>query len=67
MPFAHKLLPWQYEKGWLELSHTHFSGRFLVGYFWLQKRKEGGTHFENLKKLPLMHVKETCEQGNLFS
>lgn len=67
VPFASKLIPWQYEKGWLEMRHTHFSGKCMVGDYWLQKRKEGGTQFENLKKFPLMHIRETCEQGNLFS
>ena len=27
---ARKLLPWQYEKGWLEYSHRHFTGRFIA-------------------------------------
>lgn len=67
VPFAYKLLPWQFEKGWLEMSHTHFSGKCMVENYWLQKRKEAGARFENLKKFPLMHVRETCEQGDLFS
>ncbi len=66
LPFAHKLLPWQYEKGWLEMSHTHFSGRFIADHFWLQRRRKGETRFEKFKKLPLMHVRETCQQGSLF-
>src|SRR5580692_7689308 len=27
---ARKLLPWQYEKGWLEYSHKQFTGRFIA-------------------------------------
>ena len=27
---ARKLLPWQYEKGWLDYSHRHFTGRFIA-------------------------------------
>ncbi len=27
---ARKLLPWQYEKGWQEYSHRHFTGRFIA-------------------------------------
>ena len=27
---ARKLQPWQYEKGWLEYSNKHFTGRFIA-------------------------------------
>ncbi|RYF92752.1 MAG: 2'-5' RNA ligase family protein, partial [Chitinophagaceae bacterium] len=27
---ARKLLPWQYEKGWHDLSHRQFTGRFIA-------------------------------------
>jgi 2'-5' RNA ligase len=31
IPVARKLVPWQYEKGWLEYSNKHFTGRFIAG------------------------------------
>lgn len=33
-----KLLPWQYEKGWLDFSNRHFSGRFIADSMLLLKR-----------------------------
>lgn len=36
---ARKLLPWQYEKGWLEYSNTPFSASFMVNNLILLKRK----------------------------
>lgn len=63
---ACKLLPWQYEKGWLELSNTHFSGRFVVDYLLLLRKREGETKFETVRKFKLMNVKVNSVQGELF-
>jgi 2'-5' RNA ligase len=30
LTIARKLKPWQYEKGWLEYSNKHFTGRFIA-------------------------------------
>lgn len=38
LTIARKLLPWQYEKGWLELSNTHFTGGFMADNMLLLKR-----------------------------
>ena len=35
---ARKLQPWQYEQGWLEYSHKHFTGRFIASDMLLLKR-----------------------------
>jgi 2'-5' RNA ligase len=64
---ARKLLPWQYEKGWLELSNTHFSGRFVVDHFLLLRKREGEKWFETVKKFKLLNEKVTTVQGQLFS
>ena len=63
---ARKLLPWQYEKGWLELSHTHFSGRFVADHVLLLRKREGEKRYELVKKFKLMNVKENTTQGKLF-
>ena len=39
LTIARKLLPWQYEKGWLEYSHRHFTGRFIADAMLLLKRR----------------------------
>ncbi|MFI5188273.1 MAG: 2'-5' RNA ligase family protein, partial [Chitinophagales bacterium] len=38
IPIARKLLPWQYEKGWLEYSAKHFTGKFIADGMLLLKR-----------------------------
>jgi 2'-5' RNA ligase len=38
---ARKLLPFQYEKGWMEYSHKSFTGRFIADGMMLLKRKGG--------------------------
>ena len=42
---ARKLQPWQYEKGWLEYSHHHFTGRFIADAMLLLKRRVGDKRF----------------------
>jgi 2'-5' RNA ligase len=63
---ARKLLPWQYEKGWLELSNTHFSGRFVADHLLLLRKRDGEKRYELVKKFKMMNVKETVTQGELF-
>ena len=63
---ARKLVPWQYEKGWLEFSHTHFSGRFVVDHVLLLRKREGEKRYETVKKFRMMNVKESVRQGGLF-
>ena len=38
LTITRKLLPWQYEKGWLEYSNTHFAASFMVNEAVLLKR-----------------------------
>jgi 2'-5' RNA ligase len=63
---ARKLIPWQYEKGWLELSNTHFSGRFVVNEMILLRKRDGEMKYETVRKFRMMNVKEEVVQGNLF-
>lgn len=64
---AVKLLPWQYEKGWLELSNTHFSGRFVAEQLVLLRRRAGEGKYETLKKFQLLNERITITQGALFT
>jgi 2'-5' RNA ligase len=63
---ARKLLPWQYEKGWLELSNTHFSGRFVVDKMVLLRKRDGEMRYETVQTFRMMNVKEEIVQGDLF-
>jgi 2'-5' RNA ligase len=64
---AVKLLPWQYEKGWLELSNTPFSGRFVAEQLVLLRRRAGEGKYETLKKFQLLNERVTITQGALFT
>ncbi|MFX8766490.1 hypothetical protein ABTM49_19960, partial [Acinetobacter baumannii] len=37
---ASKLVPWQYEQGWLEYSNSEFSAHFMVNKIVLLKRND---------------------------
>ena len=63
---ARKLLPWQYEKGWLEMSNTHFSGKFMVDHVSLLRKRDGEKKYETIKRFELLNVKEIITQGELF-
>ncbi len=47
LPIARKLLPWQYEKGWLEYSNKSFTGRFIADAMLLLKRRQGESNDES--------------------
>ena len=63
---AHKLLPWQYEKGWLEYSNTHFNASFMVNEISLLKRKEGSNGYKTIGQFPLLNQVNKLEQASMF-
>jgi 2'-5' RNA ligase len=63
---AHKLLPWQYEKGWLEYSNTHFNASFTVNEMLLLKRREGTNGYKTLARFPLLSQVKKLEQASMF-
>lgn len=64
---ARKLLPWQYEKAWLEYSHKHFSGRFIADGMLLLKRPAGEFRYQVLQRFEFMNLPVTqVKQGDLF-
>lgn len=66
IPIARKLSPWQYEKGWQEYSHKHFTGRFLADGMLLIKRKVGEKAWQIVQRFDFMNLPVTTKQGNLF-
>lgn len=64
---ARKLLPWQYEKGWLEMSNTHFSGKFVADHLLLLRKRQGEKRYETVRKFKLMNEKIITTQGELFA
>ncbi len=63
---ATKLLPWQYEKGWLEFSHKHFTGRFIADSMLLLKRLNGEKNYQVVKRFEFQNLLVTTKQGELF-
>jgi 2'-5' RNA ligase len=63
---AGKLLPWQYESGWLEYSHRHFTGRFIVEGMLLLKRRQGEKAWQIVERLEFQNLPVAIRQGELF-
>ena len=72
---AAQLLPWQYEKGWLNYSHQYFTGRFMAGEIVLLKRplstssssKEQHKNFHVVERFEFMNQPVFSKQGELFT
>jgi len=64
---ARKLLPWQYEKGWLEYSNRHFTGRFIADSMLLLKRRQGDKAWQILQRFEFMNLPVSTKQGELFA
>jgi 2'-5' RNA ligase len=63
---ASKLLPWQYEKGWLEYSNKHFTGRFIADAMLLLKRPVGEKVYQIAQRFEFQNLPVTTRQGDLF-
>jgi 2'-5' RNA ligase len=66
VPIARKLKPWQYEKGWLEYSNKHFTGRFIANGMTLLKRPEGEMKYHVTQRFSFQNLPVTTKQGELF-
>jgi 2'-5' RNA ligase len=71
LTIARKLVPWQYEKGWLEYSNKYFAGRFIADKMTLLKRPAGESDSYRMKyhlveKFEFQNMPVTTKQGELF-
>ena len=66
LTIARKLLPWQYEKGWLEYSHRQFTGRFIADAMLLLKRPVGQMKYEIAARFAFENLPINTIQGALF-
>lgn len=64
---ARKLQPWQYEKGWLEYSHKHFTSRFIADSMLLLRRPSGEIKYSLVQRFEFMNLPVAIKQGELFS
>jgi 2'-5' RNA ligase len=67
LTIARKLLPWQYEKGWLEYSHKHFTGRFIADAMLLLKRPVNEFKYEIVQRFAFENLPVNTKQGELFA
>jgi hypothetical protein len=71
IPVARKLLHWQYEKGWLEYSNKHFTGRFIADGMLLLKRLAGDAgslrmKYQVVERFQFQNLPVVTKQGDLF-
>ncbi|MES1217092.1 MAG: 2'-5' RNA ligase family protein [Bacteroidota bacterium] len=71
LTIARKLQPWQYEKGWLEYSNKHFTGRFIADSMLLLKRPVGESDsyrmkYQIVQRFEFQNLPVTTKQGELF-
>jgi 2'-5' RNA ligase len=66
LTIARKLLPWQYEKGWLEYSRKNFTSRFVADSMLLLRRKVGDKPYQILQRFEFMNLPVSVKQGELF-
>ena len=66
LTIARKLLPWQYEKGWLEYSNKHFTGRFIADAMLLLKRPVGEKVYQIAQRFEFQNLPVSIKQGDLF-
>jgi len=60
---ARKLLPWQYERGWLEYSNRHFTARFIADGMLLLKRRVGDKAWQIIQRFEFMNLPVSTKQG----
>ncbi|MEP6513749.1 MAG: 2'-5' RNA ligase family protein [Parafilimonas sp.] len=63
---ARKLLPWQYEKAWLEYERKNFTGRFIAQSMLLLKRRQGNKSYQIVERFPFQNLPVEAKQGQLF-
>lgn len=66
LTIARKLQPWQFEKGWLEYSNKHFTGRFIADSMTLLKRPAGEMKYQPVQRFSFQNLPVTTKQGELF-
>jgi 2'-5' RNA ligase len=72
LTIARKLQPWQYEKGWLEYSNKHFTGKFIADSMSLLRRPVDEPdgyriRYQLVEKFAFQNMPVTTKQGELFS
>jgi len=64
---ARNLLPWQYEKAWLEYSNKSFTGRFIADAMLLLRRRSGDKAWQIVERFAFQNLPVNTRQGELFA
>ena len=64
LTISRKLLPWQFEKGWLEYSNLQFTGRFIADAMLMLKRRQGEKAWQIAHRFELMNLPVATRQGS---
>ena len=67
LTIARKLKPWQYESGWLEYSHSHFTGKFIANKMLLLRKKQGEYKYRPIQNFEFQNLPIESVQGELFN
>lgn len=68
IPIARRLKPWQFEEGWREYSHRHFTGKFIADGMLLLKRAAGSkSRYQIVQRFEFKDLPVLTKQGSLFA
>jgi 2'-5' RNA ligase len=63
---ARKLQPWQYEKAWVEYTHTHFLEKFMASHILLLKKSSTDQYWKTLCQFDFKGMSSIVKQSSLF-
>ena len=66
IPVATRLLPWQYERGWLQYGNTNFNASFIASNIVLLRRKAGELKYFPVQQFNLMNFEPVTKQASMF-
>jgi len=67
LTICRKLLPWQYEKAWMEYEKKNFTGRFIADKMKLLKRRVGEKKYIVAGNFEFENLPVVTTQGELFA
>ena len=66
LTIVRKLTPRQYEQGWIEWCHHHFSENFIASEMMLLRKKSGEKKFIPIETFQFRDLSVEAKQGRLF-
>ena len=66
LTIAQKLLPWQYEQGWMEFSHKNFSGKFIASSMLLLRKEADAERYKFVERFEFHNIPIAAKQATLF-